>query len=415
MDLKTYPVSQKEKRGPIALYLFLAIIVISALIAFYFIVNQNSGYQQKSIPTCYSPRPIQDIQVWKIDLLGNEQWNTSIDTGNDDIVYSIYQADDGNYSIFGAIETTGTKNPDLGKYVSKFIKLNTSGRIISTKIYNSSPKSYVDDSILPPGKSYLLHKAPVGGYLAVNNKGIVLLDDNGNLRKTIEIPLPDILGAVIMTSDGGYAFIGSYQFDHPQKAAKFDQDGNLIWMVEYPNIPKDYLDILETSDYGYIIQGSRHGSLDFELIKLDTNGKRLWNISFANNMKDCRSFEKLKFSEPSSSNYEIITECLWKNWLTSENQWKIYSVNVDNGGIIGQINERKIPRSAISMPNGGYMNIDLPSKELSKRNNEGDIEWERKISGPNIWSYQIIKTNDKGYLIVASTDQALEKTSEKSC
>ena len=154
-----------------------------------------------------------------------------------------------------------------------------------------------------------------GGYVAVGysrssdgdltgNKGnddfvIAKFDGNGNKVwvKNYGGSSIDVLRSVKETSDGGYVAVGYSQSsdgdltgnkgDYDFVIAKFDSDGNKVWIKNYGGSSVDIFYSLDsTKDGGYVAVGyslssdrdltENKGSSDFVIAKFDGNGNKMW-------------------------------------------------------------------------------------------------------------------------------------------
>lgn len=200
--------------------------------------------------------------------------------------------------------------------------------------------------------------------------------------------------SIIKTNDGGYAILGYTQskdgdltnktdesFDY--WLLKFDQNQTLLWQQTYGGTDDDRgSQIIQTTDNGYAILGSsssnnddvsvNNGANDFWICKLNTSGNILWEKSFGFLGAD---------------NGNAIIQAQDNGFLITG----VIDVSASNGQGNSKIAGTK--RHA----GGDYWAIKL--------NADGEKEWSKYYGGtftdtPNA----AIQTNDKGYLLVGSSD-----------
>lgn len=212
--------------------------------------------------------------------------------------------------------------------------------------------------------------------------------------KTLGGTLNESAQSVIKTTDGGYAILGyaqSMNGDVTSKVnesfdywlLKYDSADNLQWQKTYGGTDDDRgSDIIQTTDGGYAIIGysksndgnitENAGASDFWVSKLDGFGNISWQKSFG--------------------------------FLGADNGISIIQTNDAGYLLIGDID--------VSASNGEGNSKSI----LSKRHAGGDY-WAIKLnaSGEKQWSkfyggtftdtpYDVIQTEDNGYLIVGSSD-----------
>lgn len=137
-----------------------------------------------------------------------------------------------------------------------------------------------------------------------NNKGlsdmvIAKFDSNGNKlwMKNYGGTADENLASIQQTSDGGFIGVGTSTSNNGDLLtnqgssdfviAKFDSNGNKVWMKTYGGSNSETLtDVKQTSDGGYVAVGNSYslngdvpgnkGSQDFIIAKFDSNGNKIW-------------------------------------------------------------------------------------------------------------------------------------------
>ncbi len=229
--------------------------------------------------------------------------------------------------------------------------------------------------------------------------------DENNLQKPISF-IPEIefvktyggsknesAKSVVKTQDGGYAVFGYTQsndgdivnkqnglFDY--WLLKFDQANNLQWQKTYGGSDDDRgTDILETTDGGYVIFGfsqsddidvtENAGASDFWVIKLNASGLISWQKSYGFSGAD----DGISAIQTNDGGY-LLTGVL----------------DVTASGGLG--NSRTF---ASKHAGGDYWAIKL--------NAAGEKQWSKFYGGTfTDTPYDVIQTNDNGYLLVGSSD-----------
>ncbi|MCF7559798.1 hypothetical protein L3X39_04045 [Sabulilitoribacter multivorans] len=227
-------------------------------------------------------------------------------------------------------------------------------------------------------------------------------NDNTNNTAELEIDFVKTFGgtnndsaqAITKTQDGGYAVIGYTQssdgdvlnktnvsFDY--WLLKFDSNSNLQWQKTYGGTDDDRgSDIIQTTDGGFAIIGyskssdldvtENAGANDFWISKLDASGTITWEKSFG--------------FQGADSGISIIQ--------TNDNGFLLTGV-LDVSASGGQGNSKTI--SSKRHAGGDYWVIKIDAS--------GEKEWSHFYGGTfTDTSYDAIQTEDKGYLIIGSSD-----------
>ncbi|GAA3633290.1 hypothetical protein [Flavivirga jejuensis] len=227
-------------------------------------------------------------------------------------------------------------------------------------------------------------------------------DDSNNLNTTQIISEIEIYGgslnesaqSITKTNDGGYAILGYTQsindditdkqnesFDY--WLLKFDANNNLQWQKTYGGSDDDRGNkIIQTKDSGFAIIGfsssndgavtDNSGSNDFWVSKLNIEGSMLWQKSFGFSGAD----SGISIIETKDSGY-LLTGVL--------------DVTASNG--------EGNSKSLVSKKHAGgdYWAIKL--------NASGEKQWSKFFGGTYTDTpYDVIQTDDNGYIIVGSSD-----------
>lgn len=177
-----------------------------------------------------------DVFLTKFDADGGLTWSKTWGApGNNDLAYSVVQANDNGYVITG--KTTSLGN---GLYDAFLVKFNESG--------------------------------------------------NASWIKTWRIGLSTSGSSVIKTNDGGYAVTGlicntTSSADSDMFLAKFDATGGLAWNKTWDGSNYDEgTSVIQTSDSGYVVVGTTDSFANANgnsfLAKYDTTGNLAWSKTF---------------------------------------------------------------------------------------------------------------------------------------
>jgi hypothetical protein len=177
-------------------------------------------------------------------------------------------------------------------YMMKMIKTNDGGYITAGTSYSNASGQKSDNS--RGGADYWLIK----------------YDRNGNVEwdKTLGGGGDDLLTAILQTSDGGYAAIGTstsnISGEKTQNSrggmdwwlVKLDAAGHMKWDKTFGGSGNEYIDyVVQADDGSYVLAGSSdspisgeksensRGLTDYWLVKLDRNGNKTWDKTIGGN------------------------------------------------------------------------------------------------------------------------------------
>jgi hypothetical protein len=212
--------------------------------------------------------------------------------------------------------------------------------------------------------------------------------------KTFGGSLNESAQSIIKTNDGGYAVLGYTQSMHGDVInktnesfdywlLKFDQNNALQWQKTYGGTDDDRGSaVIQTADNGYAVLGysksldgdvsENAGANDFWVSKLDTTGTISWQKSFGFSGAD----NGISLIQTNDGGY-LLTGVL--------------DVSASNG--------EGNSKSVLSKKHAGgdYWAIKL--------NTSGEKQWSKFYGGTfTDTPYDVIQTEDNGYLIIGSTD-----------
>ena len=196
--------------------------------------------------------------------------------------------------------------------------------------------------------------------------------------------------AIINTSDGGYAILGSTQsmdgdvtdkndesFDY--WLLKFDGEDNLQWSKTYGGSQNDHgFDLVQSTDGGYAVLGysqssdgdvsENFGMSDFWISKMDAEGNLLWQKSYGYVGGDAGT---------------VLTPTHDGGYLLT--------------GVLDAFASGGEGNTGLKHPGGNYWMIKLDAA--------GNKEWSRHYGGYfTDTAYGTVQTEDHGFIIVGSSD-----------
>jgi len=247
-----------------------------------------------------------DFVIAKFDGNGNKVWIKNYGGSGLDYFYSVQETSDGGYVAVGySYSPDGDLTGNKGSNDFVIAKFDSDGNKVWIKNYGGSDGDYFNS----------VQETSDGGYVAVGfsqssdgdlteNKGcydfvIAKFDSDGNKVwiKNYGGSNYDYFHSVQETSDGGYVAVGFSQSsdgdltrnkgENDFVIAKFDSNGNKVWIKNYGGSSTDYFySVQETSDGGYVAVGyslssdrdltENKGSSDFVIAKFDGNGNKMW-------------------------------------------------------------------------------------------------------------------------------------------
>ena len=287
--------------------------------------------------------------------------------GGDEIAYSIQQTSDGGYIVAGYTKSFGAGSADAW-----VLKLDASGNVAWQKTYGGTNYDY----------AYSIQQTSDGGYIVAGwtcsfgggdcDAWVLKLDANGNVQwqKTYGGSDDDEAYSIQQTLDGGYIVAGyTKSFGagyHDVWVLKLDSNGNIQWQKTYGGKGIDYANsIQQTLDGGYIVAGyTRSFGLggDVWVLKLDANGNVQWQKHYGGDWYDYAS----SIQQTSDGGYIVA------GWTQS-----FGSVGRDDVWVL-------------------------------KLDKDGNIQWQKTYSNPDVdYANSIQQTSDGGYIVAGWTESSL--------
>ena len=284
--------------GAVAAVVVVAVVVISV----FFIIPRagnpaGSGTENSDISEADGLNATGEIAPVKVQNIGGSR---------DEYFYSIATSSDGSYVAAGySYSNDGDIPGNNGGTDAIIAKFDQGGNLVWVKNIGGSNDdmfysvtSSSDGGYVAAGYSYS-NDGDIPGNHGRNDAIIAKFDQDGNLvwLKNIGGSGADGFSSIAMSSDDGFVAVGwSYSNDGDipgnhggQDAiiAKFDQDGNLVWLKNIGGSgTENFASVAISSDGGYVAVGwssssdgdipDNHGDADAIIAKFDQDGNLAW-------------------------------------------------------------------------------------------------------------------------------------------
>jgi len=272
-------------------------------------------------------------------------------------------------------------------------------------------------SVLPVDDGYLV----LGNYPTANNRSFVLfkIDLYGDTLWTKHYGQPPVIyytglgKSLIKTSDGGYAFAGTYRDtanvgNYDALLVKFNVNGDTLWTKKIGGLQSDHgKDCLQTSDGEFMLIGTTYsydiGMGDMYLIKTDNLGNLQWQKTYGGANYD--SGISIDFTNDGGYILSGYTESFGQG---------IYIVKVDSIGnqqwqkVI--ITNQSFSGFIIQTDDGGYLMYSTRNNDgyFVKLDSLGNIIWERTYAGGMYanWFFCAYELSDGSFIAAGSITNA---------
>ena len=232
-----------------------------------------------------------DAWLIKTDQNGNVVWDSTYGGGDDEFAISIIQLNDGKYVIAGNTASYGAGCFDIWLY-----KIDQVGNLEWQCTFGGeanegaiSLQQTLDGGFIIAGWTEL-----PGSDIDVM---LIKTDQNGMLlwESTFNITDEERANSVSQTEDGGYIITGYTEIAGTSNAdallIKVGQDGELEWYNTYGGYEDEIAwDVLLTDNNEYIIVGFTEsfgaGNDDAWIVKADENGDLIWDITLGGSEED---------------------------------------------------------------------------------------------------------------------------------
>jgi len=204
----------------------------------------------------------------------------------DDQAAAIVQTGDGGYVIAGTTYSFGAGSADFW-----LVKTDANGNMEWNQTYGGSDSDSVGAMVQTSDGGYALAGQTYSFGAGDSDFWLVKADSSGNIQwnKTYGEPTADGAISVIQTNDGGYALAGYSTDSNASKDlwfVKTDSSGNMQWNRTYGGTGSDNANsVVQTSDGGYALAGTTNSFSygiphDCWLVKTDSDGNMEWNKTY---------------------------------------------------------------------------------------------------------------------------------------
>lgn len=221
----------------------------------------------------------------------------------------------------------------------------------------------------------------------------------------------DSIHSMIKTSDGGYAMIGTSDFesttsleDQTLWLVKTDASGNVQWDKSYRGVyGAEGFSLAQTNDDGFVFAGSARSSdsdsYRYLLVKTDQAGNAEWNRTYGEGRHGFYSVIQTE-----DGGYALVGA---RDYYSETYFWFIKTDA--NGNRNKQWNKTcpGIARSMVQTRDGGYVLAGRGIRGvfwLAKTDADGNIKWEKEYEMPNAVSaaLDVIETSNGGYVLTGN-------------
>ncbi len=228
-----------------------------------------------------------DAWLIKTDSGGNMQWNQTYGDSIKGSPLSVVQTLDGGYAIAGEIWISGGRD-DRNLLL---IKTDGEGNMQWNKTYAGSGHETPFSLIETSDTGFAIAGRTVSFDVSSTNCWLVKVDSLGNMEwnQTYGGEEPDHIESIVQTSDGGFA-LGATTESFASGwtecwLIKTDNFGNMQWNKTYGGAEADWIhSLIITSDGGFAFVGETSsfgaGSRDFWLVKTDSDGNIEWSRTY---------------------------------------------------------------------------------------------------------------------------------------
>ncbi|MDN3607200.1 T9SS type A sorting domain-containing protein [Kaistella yonginensis] len=278
-----------------------------------------------------------DIWLIRLNEDGEELWQKTLGTKNNDEAAAVTQSIDEGFFVAGNI------NSNKGLFESKDVfvsKLDKTGKLINTTILGGNNLDEVQEMFATPDGGSILLIYSISGKIQNKIFNTLKTEQGNSENKAIDL----LVSSKGETEDK--ILIGKTEDNFGEGdywIVKLDKNANVEWQKTYGGSADDYPKTIVFTDKGYLIGGeSRSNSSgnkrenieegsDLWLISLDKNGNELWQKSYSFGNRDVlmsvnviRKTNKDNFSEDKGFLLGGYTQAEGKIKSNDEKFWMLY-------------------------------------------------------------------------------------------
>ena len=252
------------------------------------ILTTDGGYALAGRTSSFGAGSNHNFWLVKTDEQGNMQWNQTYGGTNRAEALSVVQTSDGRYALAGEIWI------DDGDQDFWLVKTDEYGNIQWNRTYGGSSQETPFSLVETSDTGFVLAGRTRSFGIGDGDCWLVKVDSLGNMEwnKTYGGEETDHIESIVQTSDGGFALGATTESFSPSWAIKTecwliktDNLGNMVWDKTYGGAENDWIhSLIITSDGGFAFVGETDsfgaGSRDFYLVKTDSDGNIEWSRTY---------------------------------------------------------------------------------------------------------------------------------------
>jgi len=356
-------------------------------------------YFSMGFSTAQCGLPPTDIMVMKLGPDGNVQWQTRIDSGEDDPAYEIVHTLDGGYVLSGRNDFR-THLP-----AARLIRLNSSGGVEWDRWYPEYNGGFTG-----------LFPNPAGGFFAgtILPGKILILDADGNVSR--EIPFADYEYASYIApgNNGGFFVLAENLSGRNSTLMSIDSDGRELWRRDaLPLIALHERSLLTASDGGCLIAGYADDVRELNYLRFDSSGRVVWNTTLGESWDN----RPVLMAEVRPGTFEILYESARKSNTAPMNVLETFSITFDDNGTVLQQRMPEISPPITLISGQDYFAARFRVKDagssygygtphlIVRMRDDGTFVWQTPV--PSDWHavIRVAPTPDGGAVVLGSAWQ----------
>ncbi len=220
----------------------------------------------------------QDLWLIKTDAEGKMQWNKTYGGPSHEDPFSLIETFDSGFAIAGRTRSFGVGDGDCW-----LVKVDSLGNMEWNQTYGGVETDHIESIVQTSDGGFVLGATTESFASGWTECWLIKTDNLGNMiwNKTYGGNGTDWIHSLIITSDGGFAFVGETDsFGAGSRdfyLVKTDPEGNIQWSRTYGGEDWDFgQSLVETLDGGFVLAGNTKsfgaGGYDVWLVKTDEYG-----------------------------------------------------------------------------------------------------------------------------------------------
>ena len=324
--------------------------------------------------------------------------------GNDE-AFNIVKSSDGGYITVGQSAVSGNTNND-----GLVMKFDSKGSLLWSKTLGGAQEDFLANAVATPDGGCLAAGTTNSNGPAsfVGDAWLVRLDGSGNVlwqKKYFVSGSPGDITGIIQTSDGGFAFTGSFPFTpglSDWMVVKIDINGNILWQRKLGTSNSDGGNSIVEDNHGgaglvvcgIVLSGSWY---DAVISKLDlTTGSLLWTKAWDFDSKAnwpgpiFKVADGFVMNARSATGYGIENSkpAILKTDFSGNLMWiKEYTI----GSSVKESRVTPLPDGSFMMSQGELPRDATTDIHLMRIDANGNVMWSKKYTRPGTqWFYGLM-------------------------